>query len=213
MKLLSVNVGLPREVEWRGKLVRTSIFKAPVEGRVRVGRLNLQGDQQSDLSVHGGRDKAVYAYPSEHYALWKAELPDATLDWGAFGENFTIEGLLEDRVCIGDQLRCGTAAFVVTQPRTPCFKLGIRFGRQDIVKRFHRSGRSGFYLAVLREGEVGAGDALELIESPGERMSVAEIARLASDHTADPALLRRVSELPALAESWRDHFRGRLEQR
>lgn len=213
MKLLSVNVGLPREVEWRGKLVRTSIFKAPVEGRVRVGRLNLAGDQQSDLSVHGGRDKAVYAYPSEHYAFWQAELPDAVLAPGAFGENFTIEGLLEDRVCIGDQIRCGTATFVVTQPRTPCFKLGIRFGRPDIVKRFQRSGRSGFYLAVLREGEVGAGDALELVESPGERMGVAEVARLASDDSADPARLRRVSELPALAESWRDYFRGRLEQR
>jgi MOSC domain-containing protein YiiM len=212
MKLVSVNVGRPREVEWRGKLVRTSIFKAPVSGRVRVERLNLQGDQQSDLSVHGGRDKSVYAYPSEHYAFWRIELPDAPLDPGAFGENFTIEGLLEDRVCIGDQLRCGTAAFVVTQPRTPCFKLGIRFGRPDIVKRFQRSGRSGFYLAVLREGEIAAGDPLELIESPGERMSVAEIARLAGDDTADPELLRRVSELPALAESWRKHFRARLGQ-
>jgi len=209
-KLLSIQVGLPREVEWRGKLVRTSIFKAPVEGRVRVDRLNLEGDGQSDLSVHGGRDKAVYAYPSEHYAYWKAELPDAVLDPGAFGENLTIEGLLEDRVCIGDQIRCGTAAFVVTQPRTPCFKLGIRFGRPDIVKRFQRSGRSGFYLAVMREGEIGAGDALELIESPGERVSVAEIARIAGDDSADPKLLRRISELPALAESWRKHFRERL---
>src|SRR3989475_5271479 len=157
MKLLSVNVGLPREIEWRGKLVRTSIFKAPVPGRVRVAALNLENDEQSDLSVHGGVDKAVYAYPSEHYSFWREELPGVDLPWGMFGENFTTEGLLEEDVRIGDRLQVGSAEFVVTQPRMPCYKLGIRFGRDDMVKRFLQSGRTGFYLAVLREGEAVSG--------------------------------------------------------
>jgi MOSC domain-containing protein YiiM len=135
MKLLSVNVGLPREVEWNSKIVRTSIFKAPVEGQVRAAKLNLDGDQQSDLSVHGGKDKAVYAYPSEHYRFWRQELPRVDLPWAVFGENFTTEGLLEEAIHIGDRFRVGSAEFVVTQPRMPCYKLGIRFNRTDIVKR------------------------------------------------------------------------------
>jgi MOSC domain-containing protein YiiM len=154
MKVVSINVGLPREVEWHGKIVRTSIFKEPVAGRVRVERLNVEGDRQSDLTVHGGADKAVYAYPAEHYPFWREELPGVDFPWGAFGENFTTEGLIEDGVHIGDQLTAGSAQFVVTQPRMPCFKLGIRFGRPDMVKRFLRSGRTGFYLAVAREGDV-----------------------------------------------------------
>src|SRR2546421_10750773 len=164
MKLLSVNAGLPREVEWRGKVVLTSIFKMPVPGRVRVTRLNVQGDQQSDLSVHGGADKAIYAYPSEHYAFWRNELPGTDFSWGAFGENLTTEGLLEDRVHIGDRFRAGSAEFVLTQPRMPCFKLGIRFNRPDMVKRFLESGWTGFYCAVLKEGKVAAGDSIELPE-------------------------------------------------
>lgn len=152
MKLLSVNVGLPREIEWKGKIVRTSIFKAPVSGRVRLTKLNLEGDQQSDLSVHGGIDKAVYVYPLEHYSFWRCELPGAEMPWGMFGENFTTEGSLEDTtVRIGDRFRVGSAEFVVTQPRMPCFKLGIRFGRVDIIKRFLHSGRAGFYFAVAQE--------------------------------------------------------------
>ena len=210
MKLLSVNVGLPRDVVWRGKTVRTSIFRAPVEGRVRVRALNLEGDAQADLSVHGGRDKAVYAYPSEHYAFWRSELPDADLAWGAFGENLTTEGLREDRVCIGDRVRCGSAELVVTQPRMPCFKLGIRFERPDIVKRFQRSRRTGFYFAVLKEGEVAAGDPLELVASGGDRISVADVARLHSADGEEQELLRRARELPALPEGWRQHFRSRL---
>src|SRR5216683_627435 len=160
MKLVSINVGLPREVRWHGKTVLTSIFKAPVEGSVKVRRLNLEGDRQSDLNVHGGADKAVYVYPSEHYAFWSAELPGSDLPWGAFGENFTTDGLLEDGIHIGDRLRAGSAEFVVSQPRMPCFKLGIRFGRPDMVKRFQKSGKTGFYLAVLQEGDVAAGDSL-----------------------------------------------------
>ena len=160
MKLISVNVGLPREVVWRGESVTTSIWKAPVAGRVAVKRLNLAGDKQSDLDVHGGDDKAVYLYPSEHYSFWRKELPGIDFPWGAFGENFTVDGLLEGGVRIGDRLRIGTAEFMVTEPRMPCFKLGIRFGRPDMAKRFLKSRRTGFYVSVTREGEVGAGDEI-----------------------------------------------------
>jgi MOSC domain-containing protein YiiM len=210
MRLLSINVGLPRDVDWRGKTVRTSIFKSPVLGRVRVTRLNVEGDQQSDLTVHGGTEKAVYAYPSEHYAFWREELPGIDLPWGAFGENFTTEGLLEGSVRIGDRLRVGSAEFVVTQPRMPCFKLGIRFGRPDMVKRFQRSGRSGFYLAVLQEGEVTAGESFELIAREEPSVTVAEVVNLYTADAANQDLLRRVSEVPALPEGWREYFRKRL---
>jgi MOSC domain-containing protein YiiM len=210
MRLLSINVGLPRDVDWRGKTVRTSIFKSPVLGRVRVTRLNVEGDQQSDLSVHGGTEKAVYAYPSEHYAFWREELPGIDLPWGAFGENFTTEGLLEGSVRIGDRLRVRSAEFVVTQPRMPCFKLGIRFGRPDMVKRFQRSGRSGFYLAVLQEGEVTAGESFELIAGDAPSVTVADVVNLYTADAANQDLLRRVSEVPALPEGWREYFRKRL---
>jgi MOSC domain-containing protein YiiM len=210
MKLLSVNVGLPREIEWKGKLIRTSIFKAPVPGRVRVSQLNLEGDQQSDLSVHGGIDKAVYAYPSEHYPFWHQELPGMDLPWGVFGENFTTDGLLEDAVHIGDRLRVGSAEFVVTQPRMPCFKLGIRFDRPDIVKRFLQSGRSGFYFAVLKEGEVTVGDSIELLKRDEHGVTVADVVNLYGRDVTNQELLRRVSEVPSLPESWRDYFRKRL---
>lgn len=163
MRVISVNVGQPREIEWRGRIVRTSIWKTPVDGRVRVIGNNLEGDRQSDLRVHGGPHKAVYAYPSEHYAFWREELPHVELPWGAFGENLTIEGLTENDVAEDDHLEIGSALFAVTQPRQPCFKLGIRFGRDDIIQRFQQSGRSGFYLAVIREGDVGAGDAIRRI--------------------------------------------------
>jgi MOSC domain-containing protein YiiM len=175
MKLLSVNVGQPREVEWRGEAVLTSIFKKPVTGRVRVATLNIEGDRQSDLSVHGGTDKAVYAYPSEHYAFWRKELPGIEFPWGAFGENLTTEGLREEDVHIGDRLRIGNAEFAVTEPRMPCFKLAIRFDRPDIVKRFMRSGRTGFYVAVLREGDIGAGDVIERSGGDESQPSVAEV--------------------------------------
>jgi MOSC domain-containing protein YiiM len=210
VKLLSIQVGRPRDVEWRGKIVRTSIFKDRVDGPVRVGTLNLAGDEQSDLSVHGGIDKAVYAYPSEHYPFWRAELPGVELPPGAFGENLTVEGLDERTLQIGDRLAIGTAELAVTQPRSPCFKLGIRMGRADMVKRFQHSGRFGFYLAVLREGTIAAGDAIELRPTDEASFTVAEIARLATDAGADRETLRRASELRALAASWREHFRDRL---
>ena len=210
MKLLSVNVGLPREIEWKGKLVRTSIFKAPVPGRVRVSKLNVNGDQQSDLTVHGGLDKAAYAYPSEHYRFWSREVPDMDLPWGVFGENFTTEGLIEETVHIGDRLRVGSAEFVVTQPRMPCFKLGIRFNRPGVVKRFLQSGRTGFYFAVLKEGEVAAGDSIELLERDEHTISVADVVNLYRGDVANQNLSRRVSELPSLPNSWREYFRKRL---
>ena len=211
MKLLSVNVGLPCELEWNGRTVRTSIFKAPVPGRVPVRKLNLEGDQQADLTVHGGVDKAVYVYPSEHYAFWREELPTADLAWGAFGENFTTEGALDDKaVHIGDLFRIGSAEFVVTQPRMPCFKLGIRFGRADIIKRFLHSGRNGFYFAVAQEGEVAAGDSIELLKRDENGIAVADIVELYTADASNQELLHRVSELPALPESWREYFQKRL---
>jgi len=210
MKLLSVNVGLPREIQWKGKIIRTSIFKAPVPGRIRVAKLNLEGDQQSDLTVHGGIDKAVYAYPSEHYPFWRREVPGIDLPWGAFGENFTTEGLLEETLHIGDRLRVGSAEFVVTQPRMPCFKLGIRFNRPDIVKRFLQSGRSGFYFAVLEEGEIASGDAIELLKRDEHGVTVADIVNLYRSDANNQDTLRRVSELPSLPNSWREYFRKRL---
>ena len=210
MKLLSINVGLPREIEWKEKTVRTSIFKEQVQGRVRVAQLNLEGDQQSDLSVHGGIDKAVYAYPSEHYPSWREELPGIDLPWGIFGENFTTEGLLEETVHIGDRLRIGSAHFVVTQPRMPCFKLGIRFNRPDIVKRFLQSGRTGFYLAVLVEGEVTAGDSIELLARDKNGITVADVISLYRTDATNQELLRRVTEVPSLPNAWQDYFRKRL---
>ena len=210
MKLLSVNAGLPREVEWRGKVVLTSILKTPAPGRVRVTRLNILGDRQSDLSVHGGADKAIYAYPSEHYAFWRNELPGTDFSWGAFGENLTTEGLLEDRVHIGDRFRAGSAEFIVTQPRMPCFKLGIRFNRPDMVKRFLRSGRTGFYLSVLLEGDIGAGDSLKLVAEDDSHITVADVVGLYAADAANQDLLRRASELSSLPESWREYFRERL---
>jgi MOSC domain-containing protein YiiM len=210
MKVVSINVGLPREVQWHGKTVLTSIFKAPVSGPVRMKRLNLEGDQQSDLSVHGGADKAVYAYPAEHYPYWRAELPAAALSWGAFGENFTTEGLLEGTVHIGDRFRIGSAEFVVTQPRMPCFKLAIRFDRKDIVKRFLQSGRTGFYLSVSQEGEVSAGDPVTLVARDTGAITVADIVGLHTTDAANQDLLRRASELSALPDGWRNYFRKRL---
>ena len=176
MRVLSVNVGRPRDVESHGRTVQTSIWKSPKQGRVRVNRLNLDGDQQSDLSVHGGADKAVYVYPGEHYAFWRRELPDLDIPWGAFGENLTIEGLLESEVRIGDRLEIGSAQFEITQPRLPCYKLGIRFGRDDMIKRFLRAGRFGFYLAVRREGDVAAGDPIAFEAQNPEAPTIAEVA-------------------------------------
>ena len=211
MKLLSLNVGLPREIEWKGRVIRTSIFKTPVPGRVRVAKLNLEGDQQSDLSLHGGIEKAVYAYASEHYPFWRDEVPGLDLSWGAFGENFTTEGLFnEEAVCIGDRFTVGSAEFVVTQPRMPCFKLAIRFGRADMIKRLLCSGRVGFYFAVVQEGEVTAGDSINLLARHQHGVTVADIVNLYTADATNQKLLHRATELPELPEGWRQYFCKRL---
>ena len=210
MQLVSVNVGLPRDVTWHGRVVRTSIWKDPVEGLVHVSSLNLAGDQQSDLSVHGGKEKAVYAYPREHYEYWRRELPATDLAWGIFGENFTTEGLLEPEIRIGDRIRVGSAEFLVTQPRMPCFKLGVRFGNDDMVKRFLRSGRPGFYLAVIREGDVASGNSLEIVGRDEHGVTVADIASLYARDRDNEDILRRAVDVPALPESWKGYLRKRL---
>jgi MOSC domain-containing protein YiiM len=210
MKIISVNVGLPREIEAGGRTVRTSIFKEPVAGPVRVGRLNLEGDQQSDLTVHGGADKAVYAYPAEHYGPWRGELQGVDLPWGAFGENLTLHGLLEDGAGIGDRFQAGCAEFVVTQPRMPCFKLALRLGRPDVVQRFLDSGRTGFYLSVAREGDVTAGAEVTWTARHAPALTVAEVVRLQQPGGVNRELLRRASEHPALPAGLRERFRRRL---
>lgn len=212
MKVISVNVGLPREVTYKSKTITTGIFKEPVEGRARLRRLNLDGDRQADLSVHGGPSKAVYAYPSEHYEYWREQLPDVDLPWGMFGENLTVEGLREDRVNIGDRFRIGSAHVMVTEPRLPCYKLAAKFGRDDIIKRFLHSGRTGFYFAVLQEGEVGAGDDITVVSRDENAITVADITRLYVHDKDDVSTLRRAVQVEALPESWRAYFRKRIEK-
>jgi MOSC domain-containing protein YiiM len=212
VKILSINVGRPRIVLRDGEPVTTSIFKEPVQGRIPLRTLNLDGDRQADLSVHGGPDKAVYAYPVEHYDFWRNEFPEMELPWGMFGENLTTEGLNETTTNIGDKFRAGTALVRVTQPRMPCYKLGIRFGRTDIIKRFLVSGRSGFYLSVLEEGEVAAGDSIELVEAASESVSVLDITRLYAGDKSDARMLRRAIAAPALPESWREYFQKYLNK-
>lgn len=208
-----MNLGLPREVSWHGEVVTTGIFKEPVSGRVVVRKLNLEGDRQADLSVHGGPDKAVYVYPAEHYGYWRERLPEMNLSWGAFGENLTTEGLSEEMVYIGDRFRIGSATAMVTQPRLPCYKLAIKFGRPDIVARFLNSGRSGFYLAVLQEGEVGAGDAIAVLSRDERAVSVADMARWAAHGSDDLDLLRRAVQVEGLSASWRRRIQQRLAER
>ncbi len=208
-KLISVNVGLPRAVEWKGRMITTGIFKDPVEGRTTLHRLNLDGDGQADLTVHGGPDMAVYAYPAEHYVYWRQELPGMDLPWGMFGENFSTEGLLEGSVNIGDRFRIGTAEVQVTQPRVPCYKLSLRFRRDDIIKRFLASRRTGFYLRVLQEGEVAPGDPFELTSRTGSNVTVADITRLHMKEDVNPDILQRALELEALSWSWRKRFQQR----
>jgi MOSC domain-containing protein YiiM len=234
MKLVSVNVSLPREVVWHAETVSTAIFKQPVAGRIALTTLNLAGDRQADLTVHGGPDKAVYGYPFEHYALWKRELPERDFPIAVFGENFTTEGMSESSVHIGDRFAIGTAEFIVTQPRMPCYKLGIRFGSDDMVKLFLASGRTGFYFAVAQTGpgfgrglhaqahteksqarvdtrSVAAGDTIERIAADPRAVPVSEITRLyiAKKYSAaDVSSVRRALEVPALPESWKDYFRS-----
>jgi MOSC domain-containing protein YiiM len=232
MKLVSVNTGLPREVSWHGRIVTTAIYKEPVAGRVALRKFNLDGDRQADLAVHGGEHKAVYCYSLAHYDYWKREfiaqktrdgaaVPGRELPMGMFGENFTIEGsadagkdgLLEDSVHLGDRFSIGTAEVVVTQPRLPCYKLGVRFGSDDMVKRFLASGRTGFYVAVVREGEVGAGDEIKMIAREPNAVAVSEITHLyvvKRYGEAEIRAVRRALRVEELPESWKEYFRERL---
>ncbi len=220
--LISVNVGLPKEISVHGNEVRTGIFKELVAHRVAARRLNLDGDRQADLSVHGGPDKAVYAYPAEHYDFWRSELPDMDLPLdlplGMFGENLTLGGLREDQVNIGDRFAIGSAEFQVTQPRMPCYKLGIRFGRPDMVRRFLHSRRTGFYFRVVKEGDVGAGDSVTLLERNPGNVTVADITHLYAlkknneDNKDNAQLLRRAMALEALPQDWRQHFRDQYSR-
>jgi MOSC domain-containing protein YiiM len=216
MRLISLNTGLPREVLWHGRSVTTGIYKQAVTGRIAMRKLNLEGDAQADLSVHGGVDKAVYCYAAAHYDYWRKELPGRELPMGMFGENLTIDDFTEDSVHLGDRFSVGTAEVVVTQPRLPCYKLGVRFGSEDMVKRFLASGRTGFYVAVQREGDVGAGDEVKVIAHDPNAVPVSEITRLyvAKRWTdADVAALRRALQVTALPESWKEYFRERLKAR
>jgi MOSC domain-containing protein YiiM len=210
VKLVSVNVSLPKLVVHDGGLVSTGIFKEPAAGRVRMRTLNLDGDRQADLRVHGGPHKAVYAYPVEHYDHWRGELGRDDLRDGQFGENLTVQGLLEDEVYVGDVLRVGRAVVQVSQPRTPCFKLGIRMGTQTFLKPFLRSGRVGFYLRVLEEGDVGAGDAIERVHPDPERLSIREVSRIMYLDPDDLEGARRALRVAALSPTWRDSFAERL---
>ena len=213
MKIVSLNVGLPRDVKWHGRTVTTGIYKEPVAGRIALRKLNLDGDRQADLTVHGGAYKAVYCYPIEHYDYWKKELPGRQLPMGMFGENFTTEGFLENTASLGDRFAIGSAEVVVTQPRLPCYKLGIKFQSDDMVRRFLASGRTGFYLAVTREGEVGAGDEITEISRDENRIPAPEITRLYVAKRYGPGdveSVRRALTVKALPESWKEYFRERL---
>jgi MOSC domain-containing protein YiiM len=211
MRIVSLNVAEPRTVEWKGMAVSTGIFKRPVAGRLMLRRLNLEGDRQADLSVHGGPNKAVYAYPSEHYPFWQQEL-GRELDWGMFGENLTLAGALEGDVRVGDRYRVGEAVVMVTQPRVPCYKLGLKFGRDDMIKRFLESGRSGFYFSVIEEGNVGAGDELQLVGQEDSSLTIAEINRLYAVDKHNTELLARAVRLQPLPAGWRAHFSQRLRE-
>jgi MOSC domain-containing protein YiiM len=210
VKLVSLNVARPRLAIYKGATINTGIFKKPVSGRVALRGLKLDGDQQADLSVHGGPYKAVYAYPSEHYDYWREELPERDLPWGMFGENFTTEGLAEGDLHVGDRFRIGLAEVMVRQPRMPCYRLAAKFQRDDIIERFLHSRRSGFYLSVEEEGEVGAGDSFELISPNQEGITIAEMNRLFVREKYNRHLLQKAIATAALPEDWREYLLPRL---
>ena len=211
MKLLSLNVGLPRQVNYQNELVTTGIFKEPVSGPVKLRKLNLDGDKQADLTVHGGADKAIYAYPGEHYSYWNNELPGMPLPWGMFGENFTTQGLLEEMVNIGDQFQVGTAKVVATQPRMPCYKLGVKFGRMDIIKKFLASGLTGIYFKVMKEGELEQGDEIKLIKKDENNVTIKDIYRLYAVDKNDIQTMERAIKVKDLPNGWKHHFIEQLK--
>jgi len=205
MRVVSVNVGMPARVETPNGAVLTSIFKSPVAGKVAVRRHNIEGDRQSDLTVHGGPNKAVYGYAEEHYSYWREQLPGVDFVPGIFGENLTTQGLNEETVHIGDRFRVGSAILQVMQPRMPCYKLGVRFSRPDMVKRFWLSGRPGFYFSIVEEGDLAAGDSIERVGGENERISVADVVALYRREKTDSELLQRALRAP-LAGSWKQEI-------
>jgi MOSC domain-containing protein YiiM len=210
MKVISVNVGLPIKVNFGKEIVTTAIFKNPIKHRINLYKLNLEGDKQADLTVHGGIDKAVYSYPSEHYTFWKKEIKDFEYSWGTFGENLTTEGLLEDLVNIGDQFQIGSAKVIATQPRMPCYKLAVRFGRMDIIRRFMASERSGIYFKVAQEGEIGVEDKIELIKSDENKVTIRDIVRLQTNGGRDTEMMNRAIKVKDLPDGWRNYFMEKL---
>ena len=214
MKVLSLNVGLPRKVLFNGQIITTAIFKDPVKCPITLRKINLDGDRQADLTVHGGIEKAVYSYPVEHYDYWHKQYPNLDLIWGMFGENFTTEGLLEDAVNIGDQFQIGSAKLVATQPRMPCYKLGVRFGRMDVIRRFMASGRPGIYFKVLKEGEVKTGDKIENIKRDKNNVTVRDIVSLyvSRSQKDNIEMMRRAIKIRDLPEGWRYEFQQKIEQ-
>ena len=214
MKVLSVNVGFPRKILFNGQIITTAIFKDPVKGPISLRKLNLDGDKQADLTVHGGLDKALYSYPAEHYDFWRKQFPNMDLMWGMFGENFTTEGLMEDTVNIGDQLQIGSAKLVATQPRMPCYKLGVRFGRMDIIRRFLASGRPGIYFKVLTEGEVQRDDKIKIIRRDKNNVTVKDIVSLyiARNDINNIETMKRATKIRDLPGGWRHEFQQKIEQ-
>jgi len=210
MKLISLNVARPRLAMYKGETYSTGIFKQPVAGPVALKTLNLDGDRQADLVVHGGPFKAVYGYPSEHYEFWNRELLGANLPWAMFGENFTTEGLFENELHIGDRLRIGSAILMIRQPRIPCYKLAVKFQRTDILQRFLSSGRSGFYFSVEQEGSVQAGDTFEFLSRAPLAITISEMNHIFADDRYNRELLDKAIATPALPEDWKDYFRKRL---
>jgi len=191
--------------------VQTGIFKDPVDVPVMIRKLNLAGDRQADLTVHGGAEKAIYAYPAEHYEYWRKKLPQVPFSWGKFGENLTTEGLTEDTLCIGDRLKVGAAILMVTQPRLPCYKLALRFDRDDMIKRFLASQRSGFYFSVIEKGEVRAGSKIEILSRDPDPIAVVDIVRLHLGQAHDPELLHRAMNVSALPQSWKAELAVRVD--
>ena len=212
MKLVSLNVARPRLVVYKGQSINTGIFKQPVSGPVQLRTLNLDGDRQADLSVHGGPHKAVYGYPSEHYSFWRKQLPGVDLPWGMFGENFTTSGLAEDELHVGDRFQIGSSIVTVRQPRTPCYKLAAKFQRDDMLERFLLSGRSGFYFSVEQEGSVAAEDDFQLLKRNEDGITISEMNRLFVREKYNQELLRKAIQTAALPDDWREYFAERLER-
>jgi MOSC domain-containing protein YiiM len=211
VKLISVNVGLPIKVTFGNEIVTTGIFKNPIDKRINLKKLNLEGDRQADLTVHGGPDKAVYSYPYEYYEFWQKEFPDISFNWGMFGENLTTEGLFESQVNVGDRFQIGSAQLVATQPRMPCYKLGVKFGRMDIIKKFLKSEKSGIYFKVIKEGEIVINDIIKLIKKDNNNITIKNIVELITkEDKENTILMEKAVKVQDLPQGWKNYFLEKL---